>query len=143
MAVYTEISDDDLAQFIASYKLGGLLSYKGIAEGVENTNYLVHTETGPYFLTLYEKRVAPADLPFFLGLMEHLAKAGINCPTPVRDAEGRRLRTLAGKPAALVTFLEGVWIRRPQPRHCAALGEAMASLHLAGRSFAQIGRAHV
>ena len=136
MAVYTEISDDDLAEFIASYKLGGLLSYKGIAEGVENTNYLVHTETGPYFLTLYEKRVAPADLPFFLGLMEHLAKAGINCPTPVRDAEGRMLRELAGKPAALVTFLEGVWIRRPHARHCLALGQAMAQLHLAGRSFA-------
>ena len=135
MAVYTEVSDDDLARFIASYGLGELLSYKGIAEGVENTNYLVHTAKGPYFLTLYEKRVAPADLPFFLGLMEHLAKAGLNCPTPVRDANGRMLRELAGKPAALVTFLEGVWIRRPQPRHCAAVGQAMARLHMAGQSF--------
>src|SRR5262245_60643225 len=135
MAVYTEVPDDELAQFVASYGLGALLSYKGIAEGVENTNYLVHTEKGPYFLTLYEKRVAPADLPFFLGLMEHLAKAGINCPTPVRDAEGRMLRELAGRPAALVTFPEGVWIRRPQPRHCWAVGQAMARLHLAGRSF--------
>ena len=135
MAVYTEVSDDDLAEFIASYNLGALLSYKGIAEGVENTNYLVHTERGPFFLTLYEKRVAPADLPFFLGLMEHLARAGINCPTPVRDADGRMLRELAGKPAALVTFLEGVWIRRPQPRHCWAVGQAMARLHLAGQSF--------
>ena len=135
MAVYTEVPDDELAQFIASYDLGALLSYKGIAEGVENTNYLVHTEKGPFFLTLYEKRVDPADLPFFLGLLEHLAKAGLNCPTPVRDAQGRLLRTLAGKPAALVTFLEGVWIRRPQPLHCWALGQAMARLHLAGRSF--------
>jgi homoserine kinase type II len=136
MAVYTEVSDEDLARFIASYELGSLLSYKGIAEGVENTNYLVHTGKGPYLLTLYEKRVAPADIPFFLDLLEHLAKAGINCPTPVRDAEGHVLRTLAGKPAALVTFLEGVWIRRPQPRHCAAVGQAMAQLHAAGRSFA-------
>ncbi|MBO0740208.1 MAG: homoserine kinase [Hyphomicrobiaceae bacterium] len=136
MAVYTQVSDDELTSFIASYEVGALLSYKGIAEGVENTNYLVHTEKGPYLLTLYEKRVAAQDLPFFLGLMEHLAKAGINCPTPVHDAQGRVLRTLAGKPAALVTFLEGIWIRRPQPRHCAALGQAMASLHLAGRSFA-------
>jgi homoserine kinase type II len=136
MAVYTEVSDDELAAFIASYDVGPLLSYKGIAEGVENTNYLVHTEKGPFFLTLYEKRVEPRDLPFFLGLMEHLAKAGLNCPTPVHDAQGSVLRTLAGKPAALVTFLEGVWIRRPQPRHCAALGQAMASLHLAGQSFA-------
>jgi homoserine kinase type II len=135
MAVYTEVSDDDLARFIACYGLGELLSYKGIAEGVENTNYLVHTAKGPYFLTLYEKRVAPADLPFFLGLMEHLAKAGLNCPTPVRDAKGRMLRQLAGKPAALVTFLEGVWIRRPQTRHCAAVGQAMARLHMAGQSF--------
>jgi homoserine kinase type II len=136
MAVYTEVSDEDLERFIASYGLGALLSYKGIAEGVENTNYLLHTEKGPYFLTLYEKRVDPADLPFFLGLMEHLANAGITCPTPVRDAEGCVLRTLAGRPAALITFLEGVWIRRPQPRHCLEVGKALARLHLAGRSFA-------
>jgi homoserine kinase type II len=135
MAVYTEVPDDELAAFVASYGLGALLSYKGIAEGVENTNYLLHTEKGPYFLTLYEKRVAPDDLPFFLGLMEHLAKAGLTCPTPVHDTQGRVLRTLAGRPAAIVTFLEGVWIRRPQPRHCAAVGRALAGLHLAGRGF--------
>ena len=135
MAVYTEVPDDALARFIASYDLGGLMSYKGIAEGVENTNYLVHTAKGPYFLTLYEKRVATGDLPFFLGLMEHLAKAGLSCPTPVRDAKGRMLRRLARRPAALVTFLEGVWIRRPQPRHCAAVGQAMARMHMAGQGF--------
>jgi homoserine kinase type II len=135
MAVYTEVPDDQLADFIASYDLGALLSYKGIAEGVENTNYLLHTEKGPYFLTLFEKRVAPSDLPFFLGLMEHLAGAGITCPTPVRDSEDRMLRELAGRPAALVTFLEGVWIRRPQTAHCMALGQAMARLHLAGQTF--------
>src|ERR1700741_4434382 len=135
MAVYTEVSDDELAAFVASYDLGALLSYKGIAKGVENTNYLVHTEKGPYFLTLYEKRVAPEDLPFFLGLLEHLSTAGITCPTPVRDTQGRVLRTLAGRPAALVTFLEGVWVRRPQPRHCAAVGKALAGLHVAGRGF--------
>ena len=106
MAVYTEVSDDDLAAFIASYDLGALLSYKGIAEGVENTNYLVHTAKGPYFLTLYEKRVAPADLPFFLGLMEHLSKAGLTCPTPVRDAEGRMLRTLC-RPARRARHVSG------------------------------------
>ena len=135
MAVYTEVSDDELAAFVASYEVGALLSYKGIAEGVENTNYLLHTEKGPIFLTLYEKRVDPNDLPFFLGLMEHLAKAGLNCPTPVRDGQGRMLGTLAGRPAALVTFLEGVWIRRPQPRHCAAVGKALAGLHVAGHGF--------
>src|SRR5215470_7437932 len=126
MAVYTEVSDDELARFIASYQVGALLPFKGIAEGVENTNYLIHTESGPYFLTLYQKRVAPQDLPFFLGLMEHLANAGIRCPTPVRDADGQSLRQLAGRPAALVTFLEGVWIRRPQVLHCAAVGQDLA-----------------
>ncbi|HEX5999930.1 MAG TPA: homoserine kinase [Hyphomicrobiaceae bacterium] len=136
MAVYTEVPDDELAAFVASYGLGALLSYKGISEGVENTNYLLHTEKGPYFLTLYEKRVAPEDLPFFLGFMEHLARAGLNCPTPVHDLEGRVLRMLSGRPAAIVTFLEGVWIRRPQPRHCAAVGKALAGLHVAGRGFA-------
>ena len=135
MAVYTEVSDEELTRFIASYQVGALLSFKGIAEGVENTNYLLHTESGPFFLTLYEKRVAPADLPFFLGLMEHLANAGIRCPTPVRDAQGQSLRRLAGRPAALVTFLEGVWIRRPQVAHCAAVGQAMARMHLAGQNF--------
>jgi homoserine kinase type II len=141
MAVYTEVSDDELAKFIASYGVGALLSFKGIAEGVENTNYLIHTASGPFFLTLYEKRVAVDDLPFFLGLMEHLASAGIRCPTPVRDAHGQTLRQLAGRPAALVTFLEGVWIRRPQVMHCAAVGQAMARMHLAGQSF-QLERAN-
>src|SRR5258708_18667095 len=136
MAVYTEVSDEDLARFINSFGLGELLSYKGIAEGVENTNYLVHAAAGPFILTLYEKRGARDDLPFFLGLMEHLAIAGISCPTPVRDGRGHMLRQLAGRPAALVTFLDGVWISRPRPEHCFPVGEALAKLHLAGRSFA-------
>src|SRR5262252_2023408 len=101
MAVYTEVSDDELAAFIADYDVGALLSYKGIAEGVENTNYLLHTERGPYFLTLYEKRVARADLPFFLGLMEHLAANGVVCPTPIRGLDGEALRELCGRPAAI------------------------------------------
>jgi homoserine kinase type II len=135
MAVYTEVADEELQAFVASYGLGGLISYKGIAEGVENTNYLVTTQKGPFILTLYEKRVSRSELPFFLELMEHLARSGLTCPTPVRDASGRNLKELAGKPAALVTFLDGVWIRRPRPEHCAAVGEALAKLHLAGKSF--------
>jgi homoserine kinase type II len=136
MAVYTEVGDGELQAFVASYGLGQLLSYKGIAEGVENTNYLVHAERGTFILTLYEKRVAKDDLPFFLGLMEHLASRGLNCPTPVRDQSGVMLRELAGRPAAIVTFLEGVWIRKPQVHHCAALGRALAQLHIAGEGFA-------
>jgi homoserine kinase type II len=136
MAVYTEVPDDDLARFIDGYDLGGLLSCKGIAEGVENTNYLVRTERGPFILTLYEKRVNRDDLPFFLGLMEHLAGNGLSCPTPVHDRQGAILQELAGRPAAMVTFLDGVWIRRPRVEHCAAVGAALAQMHLAGRGFA-------
>jgi homoserine kinase type II len=135
MAVYTEVSDDDLVRFIDGYALGGLLSCKGIAEGVETTNYLVRTEQGPFILTLYERRVNRNDLPFFLGLMEHLAGNGLSCPTPVRDKQGAILQELAGRPAAMVTFLDGVWIRRPRVEHCAAVGGELAQLHLAGRVF--------
>lgn len=135
MAVYTEVNDEELTAFFASYDLGDLLSCKGIAEGVENTNYLVRTSSGPHILTLYEKRVAREDLPFFLGLMEHLSAAGITCPLPVRDRQGEMLRELAGRPAAIVTFLDGIWLRRPHPEHCKALGEAMANMHLAGQNF--------
>ena len=135
MAVYTEVSDDDLAAFIAGYGLGGVVSCKGIAEGVENTNYMVDTERGRYFLTLFEKRTAPEDLPFFLGLMEHLAARGLTCPLPVHTTEGRVLGTLAGRPAVLITFLEGVWLRRPKAVHCEAVGRALAQMHVAGRDF--------
>ena len=135
MAVYTDVSDEELADFIASYRVGALTSYKGIAEGVENSNYLVHTEAGRYILTLYEKRVARADLPYFLALMEHLAARGITCPVPVHDRQGRTLRELAGRPAALVTFLDGVSVRRPNIGQCALLGEGLARFHLAGENF--------
>jgi homoserine kinase type II len=137
MAVYTEVTDDDLTRLIASYDLGALLSYKGIAEGVENTNYMVHTSDGTFILTLYERRVDTADLPFFLGLLEHLNNRGISCPMPVRNRAGDVLTEISGRTAALVTFLEGVWPRRPQTSHCAAVGRALAELHLAGESYAQ------
>jgi homoserine kinase type II len=135
MAVYTDVSDEELEAFIGSYDIGALTSFKGIAEGVENSNYLVHTEVGPYILTLYEKRVQPQDLPYFLALMEHLAARGISCPLPVRDREGRILKELAGRPAALINFLEGVWVRRPGIEHCTGLGQALARFHLAGLDF--------
>ena len=136
MAVYTEISDEDLVRFIRSYDLGSVLSCKGIAEGVENTNYLVHTTKGAFILTIYEKRVDPKDLPFFLGLMEHLSARGVTCPLPVRDTEGRVLNELAGRHAALVTFLEGMWPKRPKTEHCLELGKALARMHIAGEGFA-------
>ena len=135
MAVYTDVTADDLTDFLSRYQIGELRSYKGIAEGVENSNFLLHTSAGNFILTLYEKRVAANDLPFFLGLMEHLAARGITCPQPVKNRQGGVLGKLAGRPAAIVTFLDGLWIRRPNPGHCAAVGEALARLHLAGKDF--------
>ncbi len=135
MAVYTEVSAEEIESFVAEYGLGEVLSFKGIAEGVENSNYLLQTDQGSYILTLYEKRVEEADLPFFLGLMEHLAARGIDCPVPLHARDGKALRRLCGRPAALISFLEGLWPRRIQTFHCAALGEAMARLHLAGADF--------
>ncbi|MEO1206962.1 MAG: homoserine kinase [Pseudomonadota bacterium] len=135
MAVYTEVSDSDVARFLSDYDVGTLQSFRGIAEGVENTNYMVHTTTGPFILTLYEKRVSGGDLPFFLGLMEHLANNGLSCPVPLRNKNGDSLSTLANRSAALVTFLEGFWLRAPAPRHCHTVGEALGRLHLAGSGF--------
>jgi homoserine kinase type II len=136
MAVYTDVSGEELAAFVAGYDLGELLSYKGIAEGVENSNYIVHTRRGHFILTLYEKRVAAQDLPFFLGLMEHLAGRGLTCPQPVKNRAGSAAGTLAGRPAAIVTFLDGMWPRRPGAAHCSAVGDVLARLHVAGADFA-------
>ena len=135
MAVYTEVPDGELASFIADYDIGTAVSCKGIAEGVENSNYLLHTDRGSFILTLYEKRAKPEDLPFFIGLMEHLAAKGLSCPTPIKDRQGRALKSLCGRPAAIISFLEGMWPRRPTERHCQLLGEALADLHLKGRDF--------
>lgn len=136
MAVYTQVQDADLARFVEAHGLGALHSCKGIAEGVENTNYLIETDTGRYVLTLYEKRVDPSDLPFFLGLMEHLAAKGIACPLPVRDRTGRQIAELAGRPAAICTFLDGMSLKQPRPEHCVRVGEALARLHLGGLDYA-------
>jgi homoserine kinase type II len=136
MAVYTDVAADELADYLNQYDIGDLLSYKGIAEGVENSNFLLHTSRGSFILTLYEKRVAKGDLPFFLGLMTHLAEHGINCPLPVKNRNGEALSTLAGRPAAIITFLEGVWPRKPSALHCAGVGQALARMHLAGSGFA-------
>ena len=136
MAVYTEVYDEDLQAFLEHYDLGQVTSFKGIAEGVENSNYLLRTTKGSYIMTLYEKRVRPEDLPFFLGLLDHLAGRGIRCPTPLQGRDGEALRQLCGRPAVIVTFLDGLWPRRILPAHCQKLGHAMAKMHLAGADFA-------
>ena len=136
MAVYTDVTDEALAGYLAEYDIGALVAFRGIAEGVENSNFSVRTTQGDFILTLYERRVDPADLPWFLGLMQHLAARGLDCPLPVPGRDGTALRMLCGRPAAITTFLPGVWPRRVQQAHCAPLGEAMARLHLAGADFA-------
>jgi len=135
MAVYTDVPDDELARFLSQYDLGEVLSLKGIAEGVENSNFILHTSAGQFILTLYEKRVARGDLPFFLGLMEHVADAGVTCPLPVKDRHGRVLGELCGRAASIVTFLEGISVRRPKVVHCGAVGTALAQFHAAGWDF--------
>lgn len=135
MAVYTDINEIDLKAFLAQYEAGELLSYKGIAEGVENSNFLLHTSRDPLILTLYEKRVDPGDLPFFLGLMHHLSERGLSCPLPLPRKDGALLGELSGRPAALITFLEGMWLRKPEARHCREVGAALAQMHIAGEGF--------
>jgi len=135
MAVYTDIDERELKDWLASYDVGSLLSYRGIAEGVENSNFLLHTTKGQFILTLYEKRVSRGDLPFFLHLMRHLAAKNIACPQAVARRDGQLLSDLAGRPAALITFLEGIWMRQPAHTHCAALGTVLAQMHLAAQDF--------
>jgi len=135
MAVYTEISDDDLDALLREYDIGEALSCKGIAEGVENSNFLLQTQTGFYILTLYEKRVNKDDLPFFLGLMEHLAEKGFVSPRPIVTKTGETLTTVAERPSAIIEFLKGRSIRRITPDHCAMLGDSLANLHVAAADF--------
>ena len=130
MAVYTQVSDDALADFLAGYDLGKAVSFKGIAEGVENSNYYLETTTGRYILTLFEKRMNAADLPYFIGLKQHLAAKGFPCPEPLAGKDGQTLRTLEGRPAVIISFLEGLSPKHPTPAQCRALGEGLAQMHI-------------
>jgi len=136
MAVYTEVTDEACEAFLRLYDIGRLVAFRGIAEGVENSNYALKTTAGDFILTLYEQRVDPAELPWFLGLMEHVAGHGLPAPLPVRARDGANLNPLAGRIASITTFLPGIWPRRVQLAHCAPLGAALAQLHLAGAGFA-------
>lgn len=135
MAVYTDINEQELASFLKEYSIGKPVSYRGIAEGVENSNFMLHTDQGRFILTLYEKRVAKNDLPFFLELMQHLSKKVISCPQPVVRNDGTMIGELAGRPAAIVTFLDGIWMRKPAAVHCREVGKGLAAMHLAGLDF--------
>ena len=136
MAVYTDITDQELEAFLADYDVGAAQAFKGIAEGVENSNFMLETTAGRYILTVYERRVNRDDLPFFLGLMQHLAAHGYPSATPIADRSGATLKALRGKPAALVAFLPGLSVRRPTVAHCREAGEGLAWLHQAAAGFA-------
>ena len=131
MAVYTSVNDNDLALFLKQYDLGPATAFKGIAEGVENSNYLLETPKGRYILTLFERRVDPKDLPYFMGVMDHLAAKGFPAPLPVKGRDGTALRNLCGRPAVIITFLAGMSLSRPSPVQCRALGEGLARFHAA------------
>ncbi|PYD83224.1 homoserine kinase [Komagataeibacter oboediens] len=135
MAVYTEVPEDALAAFLEGYDIGRPVACHGIAEGVENSNFLLKTTQAAFILTLYERRVNPDELPWFLGLMQYLARHGLSCPLPVADRQGRTLRTLCGRPAAITTFLPGGWSRQVSVDMCAQVGDALARLHLLGEGY--------
>jgi homoserine kinase type II len=135
MAVYTDITDEELSGLLGEFDLGAPLSLKGVAEGVENSNFLLETEAGRYFLTVYEKRVREDDLPFFLGLMHWLAEHGYPSATPILARDGAMLKRVRGKPCAIVTFLSGLSVRRPTAAHCREAGAGLAALHLAAQGF--------
>lgn len=135
MAVYTHVNDHTLSHFLTHYNVGKATSFKGIAEGVENSNYFLETEKARLILTLYEKRANPEDLPYFLGMMEHLADAGLPSPRPIRDKQNTALQTLEGKPACLISFLSGVSVDHADDEHCAALGTMLAHMHTSLSTF--------
>ena len=135
MAVYTHVSAEALSAFLTRYDVGELISAKGIAEGVENSNYLVDTTLGRFILTLYEKRVAADDLPFFMALLDHLDAKGLPVPPAIKDREGREIQELEGRPACLIKFLPGVSLSHPTPAQALAAGDAMGAMHRAVADF--------
>ncbi|HSG34086.1 MAG TPA: homoserine kinase [Sphingomonadaceae bacterium] len=138
MAVYTHLGAEDLAELIGEYDVGELVSAKGIAEGVSNSNWLVETTSGRFILTMYERRIALADLPFFLGLLDHLSAS--NCPVPrtIHDRNGDAFRMLEGKAVALIEFLPGVSLDHPEPAQAHSVGAALAGIHLASADFGMV-----
>ena len=135
MAVYTPVSAEEMAELLARYDLGTLVSAKGIAEGVENSNFLIDTTAGRFILTLYEKRVDAGDLPFFLKLLDHLADRALPVPRALRDRSGAQLQTVAGRPACLIEFLPGVSVSKPTAAHAYSTGAALGKMHTALTDF--------
>lgn len=135
MAVYTEVDPDHLAELVSQYGIGTVQSCKGIAEGVENSNYLLETTENRYILTLYEKRVQQGDLPFFVDLLDHLAARGCPVPAMLRDQNGVAVQEISNRAACLIQFLSGISLTHPTVGQCEAAGAAMAEMHLALQDF--------
>jgi homoserine kinase type II len=135
LAVYTQLGPEDVAPLLARYDAGELVSLKGIAEGVENSNFLVETTKSRFILTLYESRVDPADLPFFYAMLKHLHDAGCKVPRFIVDTEGRWLQEVAGRPACLIEFLQGVSVTKPTPAQAHATADALGQMHVALTNF--------
>ena len=135
MAVFTQISQEQLAQHLTQFNIGNLVSFVGITEGVENTNYKLVTAQGPYILTLFEKRTKAEDLPFFIAFMKHLHGKGIPCADVIAANDGKEIQSLGNKPAIITGFLDGAWPKKIEDFHADATGAALARLHLAAGSF--------
>src|SRR5213076_3448503 len=134
MSVYTTVTAEDLAAWLTRYALGAVQGFEPIEAGIENTNYFLTTDRGRYVLTLYE-RLPPSELPFYLNLMAHLARAGVEVPAPEPDRTGALFSLLNGKPAGLVARIDGESVRHPSASHCAHVGAALARLHVASQSY--------
>lgn len=136
MAVYTHLTLDDIGNLLHQYDLGELESAEGILQGVDNTNYKITTSYAPYILTLFETRIDPADIPYFLDVMSHMAQNGINCPAPIADKNGRVIHTIQNRPAALFPFLRGHGVTPDDitPELCAGLGHILGKMHAAGQT---------
>lgn len=137
MAVYTEVSDQELKRFLSRYDIGTPVRKTPIAEGVENTNYRIETDRDVFILTLFEKRTRAEDLPFFMDLAAHMAAKGLSIPAPVELSGGGVISTLCDRPAAIITFLNGRPVMAPGPEECAAFGAAVSGLHGAVADFPQ------
>ena len=135
MAVYTKVTKSDLHKLLNNYEIGNLISYEGIAEGVENTNYKITTSKSTFILTIFEKRVMSKDIPFFIDLMVHLSSKNFKCPEPISDKEGVYIQKINKKLGIIVSFIEGRWVKKVQNIHCQQLGDQLAKLHIATEDF--------
>ena len=135
MAVYTELTKSDISEFLNSYKIGDLITFEGIIEGVENSNFKLNTSKNNFILTVFEKRVDSKDLPFFIKLMNHLYKKNIKCPCPIIDIDGNYIKEIKDKPSVIVSYVQGKWIKSIKNIHCEQLGQNLAKMHLASNDF--------